>query len=196
MSDLVVLLKLFRWQLCLFNKMVMYYSSYNYYYSCVLYRFLSQKYNYFSPGIKRISLQVSNADIVSTEDLEILDALENIEVISGQKSVLQYVGSRYVGTTKRGFYLSELHICRDKIFFVLEALSIFFLPNLQKRLGQFTSTLVNPECFVICCKDLQVFQNYFSPVLKSNFLISIYAFEESAFAFLDMLQSFKFNIKQ
>lgn len=176
--------------------MVMYYSSYNYYYNCTLYRFLLQKYNSFSPSIKRISLQVSNTGLVSTEDLEILDALQNIEVISGQKSVLQYTGSRYVGTTKRGFYLSELHVCRNKVFFILETLSVFFLSNLQKRLGQFSASFINPKCFVICCKDLQIFQNYFSPALKSNFLLSIYAFEESVFAFLDMLQSFKFNIKQ
>ena len=130
------------------------------------------------------------------EDFEVLHALKGLEDISGQKSVLQYFGSRYVGTTKKAYYLALVDVRKEWLFFALESLSLFFIPNFQKRIGQFDTSIVQNNPLILCCKDLQIFQNYYSSSLKSNFLLNFYTSGGSLLSFLDELQCYKFNVKQ
>ncbi len=174
----------------------MYFSSYQYYYCSTLYRFLFQKHNGVVSYVSGISVQVANTDGESVEDIEVLHALRSMEEVCGQKSVLKYSGSRYVGTTKKAYYLSVLNVRKELVFFVLESLSMFFMSNFQKRFGRFEASSVQRTSFAICCKDLQIFQNYYFSFLKSNFLINFYAVRGSAMCLLDELQCYKFNIKQ
>lgn len=174
----------------------MYFSSYRYYHDGLIYRFLLQKHNGQVSCLSELSFRVSNTDMPSIEDFDMLHSLRSLEDISGQKSTLKYSGSRYVGTTKKSFYLSVANIRKGFTFFTLEVLSLFFMSNFQKRHGRFGTWTFNKGAFVICCKDLQIFQNYYFSFLKSNFLINFYAFGGSKQCLLDELQLYKFNIKK
>jgi hypothetical protein len=174
----------------------MFFSAYHFYYDSTLYRFLLQKHYSLVPSLSKLSFRVSNTNVDSTEDFEILHALKSLEELSGQKSSLKYVGSRYVGTTKRAYYLAMLNLRKESVFFVLEILSLLFITNFQKRFGRFDSSIIQRSSFALCCKDLQLFQNYYFSSLRTNFLISFQSFGSSILGLLDILQCFKFNIKQ
>lgn len=195
MLDCLVLLKLFLWRHYPFKKK-MYFSSYCYYYNSALYRLLFQKHNGGVAVISSLSFRVSNTDVASVEDFEVLHTLKGLEDVTGRKSSLQYFGSRYVGTTKKAYYLALVDVRKDLLFFVLESLSLFFISNFHKRFGQFDTSVFQKIPFTLCCKDLQIFQNYYLSSLKSNFLVSFYASGGSILSFLDELQCYKFNIKQ
>lgn len=174
----------------------MYFSAYHFYYDSTLYRFLFQKHNISVPALSKLAFRVSNTDVDSTEDFEILHALKSLEELSGQKSSLKYAGSRYVGTTKRAYYLAMLNVRKESVFFILETLALIFMPNFQKRFGRFDSSIIRRSSFALCCQDLQLFQNYYFSSLRTNFLISFQSFGSSVWSLLDILQCFKFNIKQ
>lgn len=174
----------------------MYFSSYCYYYNSALYRLLFQKHNGGVAVISSLSFRVSNTDVASVEDFEVLHTLKGLEDVTGRKSSLQYFGSRYVGTIKKAYYLALVDVRKDLLFFVLESLSLFFISNFHKRFGQFDTSVFQKIPFTLCCKDLQIFQNYYLSSLKSNFLVSFYASGGSILSFLDELQCYKFNIKQ
>lgn len=170
-------------------------SSFNYYYLNFLCRVLIQKH-VFCPRLSGITFQVSNTQLSAVEDIEVTNSLSALEFVAGQKSFLVKSGLRYVGTSKKAFFLASVNVRKEHFFASLELLSFFLLPNLQRRFGRFSTNWFKTGAITLCCKDLPLFDNYFAVTLKSNFLIKITITARNGFAHLDLLQFFKFNIQQ
>lgn len=171
------------------------FSTYSYYYSNFLRRVFLQKH-ISCPRILNITLQISQSQLLTVEDSEITNSLVALELLSGQKAYLAKSGSRFVGTSKKSFFLADVSLRKTRFFAVLEVLALFLLPNLQRRLGLFTTSWFQGDTLAICCKDLQLFENYFAVCLKSNLVINLGIVASDNFARLDLLQFLKFNIQQ
>lgn len=132
-------LRLFLWQPYLFN---MYFSRCKYYslFSC---RVLLQKHFSFAPMLSSVQLNISGSSLGSPEDPELLSTLYTLETLSGQKSKLMYVDSKYVGTTKRVFFLSKVTLNSELSFFLLDQLILLYFPNFQRRFGRLRLNLVS-----------------------------------------------------
>ena len=193
MLDLVDYSRLFQWLLYPYN---MYFSSYNYYNTCFIRRAMVQKHGQPAPLLSSVTLEVANSNLTSVEDIEVLHSLRVLELLVGQKAVLAYTGSRYVGTSKKSYFFASVTLQKQWMYPFLLFLTLFLLPNLQKLGGRFTSEWVRGSTFSISCKDPQLFEGYFAEPLNSNLKVTIKAKNSSVASFLDILQTFKFNIYQ
>lgn len=174
----------------------MYYSPYDYYNFAVVRRLLVQKHCQLPLQVNAVNLEVSSSNLISIEDPEVVNSLKALEIISGQKAVLLSSGSRYVGTSKRAFFSAAVNVKKNRVYAFLMLLALFFLPNYQKLGGRYTRQWVKQGSFTICCKDLQLFDSFFSAALKSNLRVFIKSRDTDEVSLLDTLQCFKFNIVQ
>lgn len=189
----MVFLRSFQWLHYLYN---MFFSTYNYYNAGVLRRVAVQKHAQLSPTLHVVTLEVANSNLTSVEDPEILQSLKALELITGQKAILPYTGSRYVGTAKKAFFFASVSLKKHKVYSFLLFLALFLLPNLQKLGGRYTVEWVRSGLFSICCKDSQLFEGYFSESLKSDLRVTLRAKQADSASFVDLLQFLKFNIQQ
>ena len=156
-------------------------------------RFLGQKHYLFFPSDLSISLVVSTNDTRSSEDVRLLNALKNMEYITGQKPILAYTKSRYVGTVKRSISLVKLNLAKSNVYHFLQELSIFLLPYLQKRFGSTSIKTLKNGNFTFFCKDFQFFYAYPNNLLSDGFRVSITSSSPCYFLLVDSLQLHKFN---
>jgi len=171
----------------------MYFSTYSYYNTCFISRFLLQKHYTVLPQALSISLLVSSNNVRSLEDTRLLNSFLNLELLSGQKPVLSYAGTRYVGTTKKAFFLSRIDLQKKYVYLFLEELSLFLLPYFQKRFGRDLAQLSGKTGkFVLSCKDCQLFQGYPYNYPSDCVVITINSSLLHS-SFTDLFQLYKFN---
>jgi hypothetical protein len=169
-------------------------SSFQYYNDFFLTRFLVQKHFRNAPVVTDIFLRVSNNKLSTIEDPEIVRALHTLELLSGRKAKILKQGSRYVGTSKKSFFSVGTMLPKSFRYPFIEALSYFFLIDFQKREGLWTIQRVKRGSFTICCKDIQLFEQLYLPIISSNLLITFRFSPNYSKGFFELLKAFKFHV--
>jgi ribosomal protein L5 len=169
-----------------------YIAPFYYYKENIISRLISQKHYCPVSFNLLITLMISTNDVRSSEDIRLINAMKNLQHITGQKPALIYCKSRYVGTSKRNLFLVKLNISKTNSYFFLEELSICLLPYLQKRFGAISSKTLRDSSFTLFCKDFQFFYYYPYNLISEGFKISLTSSSSRA-VLLDYLQFYKFN---
>lgn len=152
---------------------------YKFLYSNLLKRIISQKHLNRS-SLTKIEIYVTTNKLKSLDEDQILDILEFIDLLTGQKPCITQATGRYVGSSKKFFFSCGVTLRKKSMFNFLLYSSVCAFPLYTRRMGRFLKTS-GKAYYAFCFKDLFLFPNLKTKSLNVNLLIKVYGDSNTLF---------------